>query len=474
MAEDGLDQLANQIKKYLEFARRVMRRWWIIGIFTILGGGASVGLALTMTRYYQSRTLISWQEAVHHNTVLSVEEMRREENWLKTRLQETFSSHTLLMKIIKEMDLFPGMRDAVAPEVILEEFGDKLDFGIVGNDSFWISFEYKEPQKAQAVTKRLAQEFVNKNVHDKLGVAEATLTFMQREVKKTKEEMDKIESETAQFVSDHPEYQVDPATGMPRGVMPDPRRPVSVGSFLSVTNPELRRALARKGRLQAQLQLMNNPRGDPKLMQARQEVERARVRVAVLRRKYTDRHPDVQRAKRYYRQTQVQLNLVTDARRSNSGSVDRIRNEIAELDRKIARLSRKKSRRSSRSSTKPRKRALTGKAQLEMKWYQLTRDREVAKAKFDQLQERLMRAKVTATLERRQAENQFSVVDKANLPRKPSRPSRTKLALAGTALGGMLGAGLAVLLVLFDPRIYSEDDLKKACDLPLLAQIPKE
>ncbi len=117
---------------------------------------------------------------------------------------------------------------------------------------------------------------------------------------------------------------------------------------------------------------------------------------------------------------------------------------------------------------------LTGTAIAEKKWYQLTRDREITKAKYDQLYERLTKVRVNASLEKQRAETQYTIVDPANFPQKPVRPSRSKLVIAGTFLGLLLGFALAALLVILDPRIYNEDDLRKACDLPVLAQIPKE
>ena len=469
MAEDSIEQLASQIRRYMEFARRVLRRWWIVVLFTMIGAAASVATALLMTRYYESRTLIAYKEAVNKDRVFSGEEHQRAQNWLRTQLDETFSSHTLRMKIIKDLDLFPSERESMPPEVLLEEFSRKVQYDMVGSDTFWISFEYRDPRKAQLGAARLAEEFVNKQIGDKLYVAQATLSFMEKEVKKAKLEMDKIEGEMAEFVSEHPEYQIDPATGLPRGMMSGTS---SAGqSYASVSNPELRRALSRKGQIEARLQLMLNPQGNAKVMEARQQFERAKSRVLALRRQYTDRHPDVQRARGYARQMQEQLNVVMQSSKGNSGQVAALREEIDSLDRTIARLSRR--RRAPEEPARP-KRQLSRKAELEKRFYQLSRDREVAKAKYEQLQTQLLRSKVSSNLERKQAETQFTIVDKANLPRKPSRPSRTKLALAGTALGMMLGLGLAVLLVIFDPRIYSEDDLRKACDLPVLAQIPRD
>lgn len=475
MAKDALQQLENQLKNYLELGRRVIRRWWVIVALTLLGGGSSVALALNMTRIYQSRTLVAWQEAVQDREGFTGSEIRRQENWLRRRMEETLSSNTFLLKLMQEKNVFSGMRRSMAPEEVLTHCRDRIKFGMVGADSFWVAFEHKDPRKAQEVTAWLVNEFIRKNVGDAVGAAQKTLSFMEAEVKKAKKEMTEIEGKMAQFVADHPEYRVLPAGG----VASPAAEPVRSRSYVSVSgSPELRQALAQKGRLEAQLRVLMNPQANAKLIRARTELESALRRIASLRRKYTDRHPDVQTAQQYLRQTQVQLRLVQSASKGGATNITQLRTEIAALDKTIAKLSSPKRKRVQPAAPTrrpaPPKRLLSKKARLEKDWYGLTRDKEVVNSRYDQLQTRLTRAKMTVSLERKQSETQFTIVDRANLPQKPIRPNRSKLAMAGTALGFMLGLAIAVLLMIFDSRIYSHQDLRKVCDLPVLAQIPKE
>jgi len=476
MADEGMGSLVTQVRKYVEFARRGLRRWWIIAIFTVVGAAGSVGLALVMTRIYESRTLIAFKEGARIFTS-GEDALVQPENWLQQRVQLMVSSHTRLWKMANEFDLYPGERGVLPMEVILEYMRKAVKFDTVGTDSFWISFEYKDPHKAQKVAARLAEEFIQQSAMEKMRTALVTQSFMEGEVGKAKVQMDGLEGELAQFVSDHPQFQIDPATGMPRINTGEgtPRTP----SYVNVRNPELRRALARKGQLEAQLQLARNPQGDTRLAQAKADVAAAQRSLAAKRRQYTDHHPDVQRAIAYLRQTQLQLQAVTDASKTASTPVARLREELAEVERTIAQLSRPVRRPEAHPpkavpKPEPSEAGLTDRAKLEKRWYQLMRDREVFKAKYDQLQERLSKARIGAELEKKRAEMQFTIVDPANFPQKPVRPSRSKVVLAGTALSMMLGLALAALLVLLDPRIYNEDDLRKACDLPVLAQIPKE
>jgi len=475
MAEEGLGNVVVQVRKYIEFARRLLRRWWVVVLFTLLGVGGSVAVAFMMTRIYESRTLITWKESVNQNRIFAQEDGgAREENWLQPRIEQMVSSHTRLWKMAQDLDLYPKERKFLAPEVVLEFLRKAITYATVGSDSFWIAFEYSDPYKAQQGAERLAREFIDQNVGDRLRAATVTQSFMESEVGKVKAALDIIENDLAQFVSDHPEFQVDPATGLPRGNMG--RTPSGASQYASVGNPELRRALTRKGQLEAQLQLALNPQPDARLVQAKQDLAMAQRRLQTLRQKYTDQHPDVQRARNYLVQMQSGLQNIMQATKVNPAGAQRIRDEIAELDRTIQRLSRTRRAEApvAKKEVAPSEEGLTQVARLEKRWYQLTRDREINKGKYDQLFEKLTKAKVTASLEKKRAETQFTIVDPANLPTKPVKPSRTKLVIAGSLLGLLLGLALAALLVILDPRIYNEDDLRRACDLPILAQIPKE
>jgi uncharacterized protein involved in exopolysaccharide biosynthesis len=482
MAEEGLSSLVNQVRKYTEFSRRLLRRWWVIGLITGLGMGGSVAVALTLTHIYESRTLIAWKEGVAQSRIFTGDESdTRQENWLQPRIEQMVSSHTRLWKLAQELGLFEKERKSLAPEVVLELLRKSIKFDTVGSDSFWIAFEYPDPLKAQAATERLAREFIAQNVGDKVKIATLTQAFMEAEVNKVKSTLDGIESELAQFVADHPEFQIDPATGLPRGNMGrrNSSSAASAARYASVRNPELRKALARKGQLEAQIQLATNPQGDARYNQARQDLANAQRMLATKRRQYTDQHPDVQRARSYVLQMQMQLKQAEGESKASGVSVQRLRDELAELDHTIARLSRVQAPKPEGGAPQPKPKVeegggLSETAKMEKRWYQLNRDREINKGRFDQLFERLTKARVTAALETRRAETQFTVVDPANLPGKPIRPSRSKLVMAGTALGFLLGLGLAALLVILDPRIYNEDDLRRVSDLPILAQVPKE
>ena len=485
MPEDGLATLVIQVRKYIEFARRVMRYWILVVLIFVVGIGASLAVALTSTRIYQSRAMVAYTPSIDRTSLGWEGGGGLPENFLREQVGQVLASNTLLLKTARKLDLYPKEREVSAPEVILEYMRDAIKFNTVGNDSFYISYDYKDKALAQKACAALVDSFIQQNIDEKLRSATATQNFMEGEAAKVKAQLKKNETDLAAFVSKHPEFQIDPATGMPRGAaalqlqagganLDQARRLLGVRS-----TPELREALAQKGRLQAEL-LSTNPRAAQRLTRATDDLAAARRTLGALQRKYTEKHPDVKRAAAYVRQMQLAVLTAKKAQDITNGDVSSIRKRLAEVDRLIARLSRPKS---AKKKSVPKKVVVKPKklqdpmakaAQLEQRWYELDGERTVARARNEQIQTQLQRSKLATGIERKQAEKEYSIVDKASFPGKPIRPSRKKIMMAGSALALMIGLGLATLLVIFDPRIYNEDDLRKATNLPVLAQIPRD
>ncbi len=65
-----------------------------------------------------------------------------------------------------------------------------------------------------------------------------------------------------------------------------------------------------------------------------------------------------------------------------------------------------------------------------------------------------------------------NVVDEANLPTKPSKPSKSKFTLIGFAAGVALMVSILALKFYFDDSIKTTEDIEKYLDMTTLAMIP--
>jgi capsular polysaccharide biosynthesis protein len=89
------------------------------------------------------------------------------------------------------------------------------------------------------------------------------------------------------------------------------------------------------------------------------------------------------------------------------------------------------------------------------------------------LQKKRDNSEMAVNLERKQEGEQFSVLDPANFPDKPSFPNRPLFVLGGLGGGLGLGLGLAFLLEMKDTSVKTERDVEFSLHLPVLAMVPE-
>jgi uncharacterized protein involved in exopolysaccharide biosynthesis len=97
----------------------------------------------------------------------------------------------------------------------------------------------------------------------------------------------------------------------------------------------------------------------------------------------------------------------------------------------------------------------------------LTRDVETAQRTYETA---LQRA-VVSQVESRASQTSVALLNPAVAPRKPSRPKVVLNIALALAAGMLLGAGLVVLLEMFDRRVHTRGDLLEATGAALLGEL---
>jgi uncharacterized protein involved in exopolysaccharide biosynthesis len=104
---------------------------------------------------------------------------------------------------------------------------------------------------------------------------------------------------------------------------------------------------------------------------------------------------------------------------------------------------------------------------------ELTRDYATVQAAYNDLLKKQEDSKLAANLERRQAGEQFRILDPASFPEKPyNHLLKLEVAVGGSLAGLLLGLGLVGLLEYQDSSFKTEDDVARLLALPVLAIVP--
>jgi len=108
---------------------------------------------------------------------------------------------------------------------------------------------------------------------------------------------------------------------------------------------------------------------------------------------------------------------------------------------------------------------------LEQEYLALTRDYTNATAKYQEVMNKILEARISEGMEEHQKGEKFTLIDPASYPEKPVSPKRWLIILAGFILGLGSGVGAVALAEQLDHSLDSAQDLTSLTGLPVLGTI---
>jgi DNA repair exonuclease SbcCD ATPase subunit len=328
---------------------------------------------------------------------------------------------------------------------------------------------------------------VEQNRQYRTEQAQATKQFLEAEQKRMAADLSQKEQKLAMFLADHPEFAQDAATSASAAgasVRAAARSSATVDTGLDALERQARR-------LRSQLASPDPPPAsafmgpsiDPKAAEAIAAAESA---LADARRdlqdkqsKYTQQHPDVVEAQNKVRAALARLNQAKAAARPASAPMtetpsspeerrEELKTQLARVEAAIAAAKRGQSAAVPEDNSGESNRVVT----LETQWSSLNREVNETREQHEQIQTRLFRATMVATVEASGQASQMVVVDDAYKPKRPSRRGAKRTGAIAAFVVLMVGATIALGLGLLDDRVYEERDLKKLALGPIVHVVP--
>jgi polysaccharide chain length determinant protein (PEP-CTERM system associated) len=331
---------------------------------------------------------------------------------------------------------------------------------------FRILFDDYDPIVARDVAKRLASDFIDNHISERVQVSQKSVDFLQGELDRLAERIRKIEGQIARVKGENPGM-------LPEDMTSSQRRYERVQQDLTVAQRELNEARSDEEFYKSQLVLAasfsgGNDGSNPaaRLEQLKMELTAAQARG------FTEKHPDMVRVKSEIAALESLLAggdgdapiAMNPIQQQAEAALRRSQLQIAASEAEIARLTLMGEEIETRLESTP---------DVAEKLDVLNREYEHMFETFQDYSKRLNEASVHAQLERRQLGEQFRVLEQAFVATEPTAPNRILILILGVLFGVMVGGGVGLLLEATDTSPHDARQLQTRSQLPVLASIPE-
>jgi polysaccharide biosynthesis transport protein len=205
----------------------------------------------------------------------------------------------------------------------------------------------------------------------------------------------------------------------------------------------------------------------PAQLQAQKQI------LAQARQRYSEDHPDVKRIERQIKtlETRIAAGETVAGNAVGSPAVVQLKTQINALDTQLAGLDRRSA--ELRTKLEEMQHRVEATPQTEREYKTLTRDLELAHAKYDEINKSMMDSEVTSAAIASGRSDELSLVQAPSLPSKPAKPKRTAIAAIGLMLAILLSLTAVVVAESVDQTVRGSRDVRRVLDLSPLGVIPE-
>jgi polysaccharide chain length determinant protein (PEP-CTERM system associated) len=463
------------------------RRKWLIVIPAILIAAAVAIVTYRLPNLYRSDTLILVvPQRVPESYVRSTVTTRIEDRLQS--ISQQVRSRTRLERIIQDFNLYSERRKTEIMQDIVEEMNRNISIDIVRGDAFRVSFTDQDPRVAMRVTERLASFFIDESLRDREVLAEGTNQFLESQLQEARRRLVENEQKLADYRRRFDGQLPDQAEGNLQGLH---NTQLQLQALLDSLNRDRDRRLVLERMLAdlaapdsapaaAPARVAGASQADNEALPAAQRLEAAEAALRGILLRLTEEHPDVQRLKRTIaelrRRAEVEAAAVpvsTPASPAEIARLNRIREARGEIDRVAREIeSKEANERRLRDLLAQYQQRIEATPARQSELTELMRDYSTLQNSYASLLAKHQESQISANLERRQIGEQFRVLDPARVPEKPASPNRLRIYMMGFLVALAVGLACAGAAEYLDRGLRSEEDVRLALALPVLATIP--
>ena len=405
-------------------------------------------------------------------TVTSFAEQRRQS------IYQRVVSYSKLLDIINRFNLYSDLKGRWTTEKIVEKMREDILLEPISADvadrrtgrpstatiAFTLSYQGKSPGTVQQVANVITSVFLEENLRVREKHAADTSDFIEKEMERVKTELSELEARMAVFKAAH-------VNELPELLQVNMQSLNNVRGSIQSLNQQLRSLKEREGYLQSQLASIpvGSAEGGDKARLAE-----LKGQLAHLMARFSDQNPDVIRTRAEIAELEKRVGQ-TGNPGSSSDPPDNptyitLAAQLSSTQADIDSVQRQIREANEASYMYQRRIARTPKVEEEYKAILVERDN--TQAKYTDLMQKHMEARVAQGLEKEQKGERFTLIDPARFPETPDKPNRLAIALLGVVLGIGAGVGWASLREFTDHSVRNSEILTLATSFPVLGSIP--
>ena len=459
------------------------RRYWLIILLAVFGGGAGFVAARVLPKRFTSKTLVLVQQPeVQPVTPIATDNV----NQRLATMQQQILSNARLEPVIHDLNLYPGDINRLSKEEITDNLRQAITITAVAPmtetraqnlPGFTISVVFDNPQLAQKICSMITSMFIDEDIKESNGNNVETTKFLNEQLDQKKTQLDLQEAKLAAFQRRY------------------------VGSLPEDSQANLAFLNGQTTQLEAATQALNRAQQDKSFAESilsqqlsawqatqagqnpetlDQQLEALQAQLVALQSKYTGDHPDVIKAKN---DIAVLKQKIAENERKNAALPEKttvpkgeptqilqLRAQIHQYDQVIKeRTAQQEQIKRQIEIYQARVAASPG---VEQEYKLLTRDHQTVLDSYNELMKKRDASAMSQQFDQSKQNDRFHVLDPANYPTEPSFPKLPMFAGGGFAAGLALAFGLTLLLEMQDTSMRSEHDVEVILRLPVLAMIP--
>jgi polysaccharide chain length determinant protein (PEP-CTERM system associated) len=391
-----------------------------------------------------------------------------------TTIEQQIANRENLERIVRETNLYPELMEQGLVEQAVTKARRDLVVEVRGGSVFSIHFKGASPVQIADVANRIADDFIRVNQSLRRGQAENTTSFLSTEAAALKQQLEEQEARVASFRLEHD------------GSLPEQRSANEAAiqrlqATLALTSQkidagELRKIILERG--------LPPPKEKERVQGGREakvppsQLAQLQLRLSELRMQYTDRHPEVIRLLAEIERVKQELAnapppVVVVEEEEEPVTVDPVvQAQLEALRLEMEKLRIEREQILAEIATYQGKLERT--ARIELQITAMTRDYDDLAHAYSQLLAKRMEAELAQNLETEQQSEQFTILERAQPPKKPFAPDPYLYLTTGIVAGALLGLGIVLIRAESDQTFKKSEELQRAFPaVPVLAVVPR-